>query len=107
MRIDEDLMKQLNPSFIRGFTHPSLESQIRLPLGTKETALTAISKIKPMDFPLKYKVVSGDSLWSISRRYGTTVKAICELNDIKENAPNVGLYEAARVAKIYNLTLYP
>lgn len=85
MRIDEDLMKQLNPSFIRGFTHPSLESQIRLPLGTKETALTAISKIKPMDFPLKYKVVSGDSLWSISRRYGTTVKAICELNGINEN----------------------
>ncbi len=85
MRIDEDLMKQLNPSYIRGFTHPSLESQIRLPLGTKQPAIEAIAKLKPMDFPLKYKVVSGDSLWSISRRYGTSVKAICELNGINEN----------------------
>ncbi|MBR2108250.1 MAG: LysM peptidoglycan-binding domain-containing protein, partial [Treponema sp.] len=34
----------------------------------------------------KYKVVSGDSLWSISRRYNTTVDAICELNGIRENA---------------------
>lgn len=85
MRIDEDLMKQLNPSYIRGFTHPSLESQIRLPLGTKQPATEALAKLKPMDFPLKYKVVSGDSLWSISRRYGTSVKAICELNGINEN----------------------
>ena len=85
MRIDEDLMKQLNPSYIRGFTHPSLESQIRLPLGTKQPAIEALAKLKPMDFPLKYKVVSGDSLWSISRRYGTSVKAICELNGINEN----------------------
>ena len=85
MRIDEDLMKQLNPSYIRGFTHPSLESQIRLPIGTKQPAIEALAKLKPMDFPLKYKVVSGDSLWSISRRYGTSVKAICELNGINEN----------------------
>lgn len=85
MRIDEDLMKQLNPSFIRGFTHPSLESQVRLPLGTRQPAVEALAKLKPMDFPLKYKVVSGDSLWSISRRYGTSVKAICELNGINEN----------------------
>jgi len=85
MRIDEELMQQLNPSFIKGFTHPSLESQIRLPLGTKETALNALAKIEPIDFPVKYKVVSGDSLWSISRRYGTSIKAICELNGINEN----------------------
>ena len=85
MRMDEDLMKQLNPSYIRGFTHPSFESQIRLPLGTKQPAMDALTKLKPMDFPLKYKVVSGDSLWSISRRFGTTVKAICELNGINEN----------------------
>ena len=85
MRISPEIIKELNPSFVRGYTHPSLESNIRLPLGTEETAKNALKKIKPIDFPVKYKVVAGDSLWSISRRYGTTVKAICELNGINEN----------------------
>lgn len=85
MRIDTDTILELNPSFIRGFTHPSQQSTIRLPLGTKTSALLALKNITPIDFPVKYKVVSGDSLWAISRRYGTTVKAICELNGINEN----------------------
>ncbi len=86
MRIDENSLKRLNPSFILGITHPSKKSQIRLPLGMKQTAQDALSKMKAIDFPVKYTVVAGDSLWSISRRYGVTVDAICELNNIKENA---------------------
>jgi membrane-bound lytic murein transglycosylase D len=30
-------------------------------------------------------VEKGDSLWGISRKHGTTVEALCELNGIKEN----------------------
>ena len=85
MRIAPETLKELNPSFVRGYTHPTLESTIRLPLGTEQTARNALKKLKPMDFPVKYKVVAGDSLWAISRRYGTTVKAICELNGINES----------------------
>ncbi|MBI1305796.1 MAG: peptidoglycan DD-metalloendopeptidase family protein [Bacteroidetes bacterium] len=33
-----------------------------------------------------YKVKSGDTLWSISRRYGTTVDRICRLNGISRNS---------------------
>ena len=86
MRIDEDSLKHLNPSFILGVTHPTKKSQIRLPLGMKEPAQEAIKKLTPIEFPFKYTVVAGDSLWSISRRYGVTVQAICDLNNIKENA---------------------
>ena len=86
MRIDEDSLKHLNPSFILGMTHPTKKSQIRLPLGMKEPAQEAIKKLTPIEFPFKYTVVAGDSLWSISRRYGITVQAICDLNNIKENA---------------------
>jgi putative DNA primase/helicase len=39
-------------------------------------------------------------------KYPACRVAIAADNDIKENAPNVGLNEAARVAKIYNLTLF-
>ena len=86
LRMDTKNIKHLNPSYTMGFTHPSKESKIRLPLGMKSAAEEAIKQIEPIDFPIKYKVVSGDSLWSISRRYKTTVDAICELNNIKENA---------------------
>ena len=86
MRIDEDSLKHLNPSFILGMTHPTKKSQIRLPLGMKEPAQEAIKKLTPIEFSFKYTVVAGDSLWSISRRYGVTVQAICDLNNIKENA---------------------
>ena len=86
MRIDEDSLKHLNPSFILGMTHPTKKSQIRLPLGMKEPAQEAIKKLTPIEFPFKYTVVAGDSLWSISIRYGVTVQAICDLNNIKENA---------------------
>ena len=86
MRVEPEILQKLNPSFIEGFTHPTKESQIRLPLGTKETALQALQNIKPIDFPIKYKVVKGDTLWGISKKFGVTVSQICELNNIKENA---------------------
>ncbi len=86
MRIDTAELKRLNPSFILGFTHPSTKSSIRLPAGSQEIAQAALEGMEPIDFPIKYTVVSGDSLWSISRRYGCTVSQICELNGIQENA---------------------
>ena len=86
LRIEPSTLKKLNPSYHLGFTHPSKKSEIRLPLGMKAATEEALAKQEPIDFPVKYKVVSGDSLWSISRRYNTTVDAICELNGIRENA---------------------
>ena len=86
MRMDSSALKQLNPSYTLGMTHPSKQSEIRLPLGMKQSALDALNNIKPVEFPIKYKVVAGDSLWSISRKYKVTVQSICELNGIKENA---------------------
>ena len=86
MRIDSQELKRLNPSFILGFTHPSTKSEIRLPAGMQEIAQSALETMEPIDFPIKYTVVQGDSLWAISRRYGCTVSQICELNGIKENA---------------------
>ena len=67
-------------------THPSKKSAIRLPLGMKKSALEALEKLSPIEFPVKYTVQSGDSLWSISRKYGVSIASICEINNIKENA---------------------
>ena len=86
MRMDYSTLKLLNPSYTMGMTHPSKQSEIRLPLGMKQSAEDALANMTPVEFPIKYTVVAGDSLWSISRKYKTTVAAICELNGIKENA---------------------
>ena len=86
MRIDQAELKRLNPSFVLGFTHPSASSTIRLPAGTELLARSTLETMEPIDFPVKYTVVKGDSLWGISRRYGCTVSQICELNGIQENA---------------------
>lgn len=42
--------------------------------------------------PQKYIVASGDSLWKISRRFKTSVDALCELNNLSKNSVlNVGM----------------
>lgn len=86
MKMDVSLLKKLNPSYVRGMTHPSKESRIRLPLGMEKSALDALENLTPIEFPFKYTVVKGDSLWGISRKFGVSVKSLCEINDIQENA---------------------
>ncbi|MCR4579735.1 MAG: transglycosylase SLT domain-containing protein [Treponema sp.] len=86
MRMDTSAFRRLNPSYVLGMTHPSKSSEIRLPLGMKQSALDALEKIEPIEFPIKYEVTAGDSLWSISRRYKVSVSDLCELNNIDENA---------------------
>lgn len=84
--ISEKELKFLNPSLTKGFTPPALEYRIRLPLGSEEKVKAAMAKIKPIEFPFQYKVVQGDSLWSISRKFGVTVQEICDTNGIQEKA---------------------
>ena len=85
MRMDYETLKKLNPSFVRGMTYPVKKSEIRLPLGMKKSAEDVIAKLIPIDFPFKYTVEKGDSLWSISRKYKVSIQSICDLNDIREN----------------------
>ena len=85
MRMDYNTLKTLNPSYIRDITYPVKKSEIRLPLGMKKSAEDAVSKLIPIEFPFKYTVVKGDSLWSISRQFNVSIQSICDLNNIREN----------------------
>ena len=86
MKMEPESLRKLNPSYIRGMTHPAKESLIRLPLGMEKSAQDAIKQLSPIEFPFKYIVVKGDSLWSISRRFHVSLDSLCEINDISENA---------------------
>lgn len=86
MRIEEKQLKRLNPALTKGFTPPAAAYEIRVPLGMKATLENVIAGLQPIEFPFQYKVQAGDSLWSISRKFGTTVQALCDTNGIQENA---------------------
>lgn len=47
--------------------------------GNQETSSTSM-----LD-PIKHIIQAGDNLWSISKKYNTTIKSICELNKIYTN----------------------
>lgn len=83
--IAEKELRRLNPSLIRHFTPPAVAYNVRVPFGKKQDMKDAVEKTTPLEFPFRYKVEKGDSLWGISRRYGVTVKSLCEINGIKEN----------------------
>jgi LysM repeat protein len=51
-------------------------------LMTKEISFYHQKELKALAAALFYKVRKGDSLSVIARRYGTTVGAICRLNNI-------------------------
>ncbi len=90
--LDASLVRQLNPSLLRGCTPARQEFSVRLPLGTLTEELTA-DKVNeslaalgtPAD-AIVYTVKEGDTLWGISRRYSLSVKDICDANDILEKS---------------------
>ena len=85
LNIDVSILKFLNPALILGRTPPAMEYTMRVPLGMKEEAEKAISNMVLPTYEHTYKVVKGDTLWGISRRYGLTVADICDANNLEEN----------------------
>ncbi|MBC8277927.1 MAG: LysM peptidoglycan-binding domain-containing protein [FCB group bacterium] len=78
-------IKDLNPAIIRWCTPPNDDSTwVRIPLGTHEQFLAGIDKI-PADQKrswVRHKVKRGETLSTIARKYGTSMKAII---DVKSN----------------------
>jgi len=42
-------------------------------------------KTSTIDGPIYHRIEAGDTLFSIAKKYGTTIEKLCELNDIKDN----------------------
>ncbi|EPF26628.1 hypothetical protein HMPREF1221_00812 [Treponema socranskii subsp. paredis ATCC 35535] len=86
LKIDEDTLSSLNSALFRGITPPSSAWLIRVPEGMARSASEAIAAIEPYRFQTRYTVREGDSLWSIAKRFGTTIDALCDANNVKSNA---------------------
>jgi membrane-bound lytic murein transglycosylase D len=92
MNLDYDDFKQLNPKF-KGEIAPlkGSELELRIPIGQRDLALASaqasfvdkVVYIADAGETVIYNVRSGDSLYSIARRYRTTVAWLKDTNDLK------------------------
>jgi len=78
---------QINPNKIISFEenalkHDSVDIDIK---DFKYTAKYASGGASPSYGRVYHRVRSGDSLWKISKRYGTSIDRICKLNGISRN----------------------
>jgi membrane-bound lytic murein transglycosylase D len=89
-----DDLKRLNPELLRDFT-PSNQSEyaLRVPAAAAEAALAGLERIPAAKIPKfnYYRVRAGDSLYSISRRFGTSVNEIRRANGLRSNLIRPGM----------------
>lgn len=74
----------INPELFVDFTQGVLRDTTHLM--TKKSTFYHQVQVKEMQQAKYHIVKSGDTLGVLARRYGTSVKAICRLNGIKENS---------------------
>lgn len=86
-------LKRLNPSLLSDYTPPKSETyELRLPSGIDESPLANLERIPADKIPtrLLYTVRKGDSLYSISRKFRTTVQNLRRANGLRSNLIHPG-----------------
>jgi len=81
-------LKKMNPELIREFTPFNKKSYlIRIPADSDENILSKLKKLpsKAKYFVGWYRVKKGDSLYSIARKFRTSVKKIKRVNKLRSN----------------------
>lgn len=87
----EDLL-QLNPGFNRWSTHPQGPHHLLLPVDKAQHFADALAQL-PQNERLRWqhhKIISGDVLGKIARRYGVSVKAIMQANQLADHRIRAG-----------------
>ena len=55
-----------------------------------ETQNYSLEEMKKRPGIVGYVVKEGDDLWSLAKRYNTTVEGICKVNDLKDEDVKIG-----------------
>ncbi len=83
--IDYSTYQFLNPGFEYAITPPN-DYMLRIPSESEAIILEAIEKQDSTSFLESHRVAQGDTLWSLSQKYNTTVEILCEINNRNPNA---------------------
>jgi membrane-bound lytic murein transglycosylase D len=87
-----ETLAELNPALLRMMTPRDTEYELKLPAGAKEKFESAIGAI-PRDKRVAWryhKVIAGDTLAAIARKYRTTTRAIAEANNLEDEDISAG-----------------
>ncbi len=83
--IEYSTYKFLNPGFKYAITPPR-DYSLRIPSDSEAIILDAIEKQDSTSFLESHRVAQGETLWSLSQKYNTTVEILCEINNRNPNA---------------------
>ena len=88
--VEVDALKRLNPALKTAYTPANYpDYELNVPIAIEPARLEQLALLPPTRDPApqifdgRYKVRPGDTLWAIASRYGTTVAALQEANDIR------------------------
>ncbi|MDH3535793.1 MAG: LysM peptidoglycan-binding domain-containing protein [Gammaproteobacteria bacterium] len=108
--ITVDELYQLNPAFNRWATAPGGPHRLLLPRGRAEQFKAEVAKVPPgkrINW-VRHKIGNGETLSHISRKYGTSVALIREVNNIRGTRIRAGKHlmvpTATKSLKTYTLS---
>lgn len=108
--VDIDEIYLLNPSFNRWATSPDGPHRLLVPRENARTFTAALEKTDPSQRVSwnNYKVVSGDTLSTIAKRYSTTPSVIQQVNNLNSHIIRIGqrlmIPSAAKQSETYALS---
>lgn len=89
--IDASALRALNPAYRAGLPMPGRAPRVLLHPRTDGAraadGITAAAASAADPSPRRHRVRSGDTLWQIARRYGTTVAALAAANGLRADRP--------------------
>lgn len=90
--LDAATLRTLNPAYRHGLSGRGMPRAILHPRRDASTTigqaiLPAVVDAPDASPPRKHKVRSGDTLWQLARRYGTTVRALASANGLRIDRP--------------------
>ncbi len=93
LKMEPSILKKLNSALLTASTPPDEKYELRLPSGMKKSAEIAIAEIAKQAAQTTqpaqtiHIVQKGETLWSISKKYGVSVREIQNKNNLKEGSP--------------------
>ncbi len=110
LHIPLDELRKLNPAIRRDLTPARQVTRLRLPRGMRAKAEALLHSVPRKRWAprLIHTVVRGDSLYTIARRYGSTVASIRQANGLRRNlihpgqnliVPRLGLFTRRTAAR--------
>lgn len=91
--LSKDIMKHLNPGYLKSVTPPDGPHHLLIPLSHKDAFEQKLAENTDDIFNIRWQrhhIVAGDSLGTIAQRYSTSIGEIRRLNNIKGNMIRAG-----------------